>query len=173
MNTLGTVQPGTPQPVWVATIHRVARGCALAGGLLLCGLAVLVVASVLGRELLQRPIPGDFEIVAFGTAITVFLCLPYCQLRRGNLMVDFFLSGVSRRIHACLDGVAAIVFGMLSCVIGWRMAAGMLDAIAYRDITMILGLSNWWVYPFAVGCFFLLAAACVVTALRDWGNREW
>jgi len=173
MNAGAAIPPVTTQPAWVSTIHRVARACALAAGLLMCGLAALLVASVLGRELFKRPIPGDFEIVAFGTAITVFLCLPYCQLRRGNLVVDFFLSGSSRRIRALLDGFAAILFGALSCMIGWRMAAGMVDAIAYRDISMILGLSNWWVYPFAIGGFFLLAATCLVTAYREWGEHEW
>lgn len=139
----------------------------------MCGLAVLVVVSVFGREFFRRPIPGDFEIVAFGTAVTVFLCLPYCQLRRGNLNVDFFLSGAPPGARAVLDGVAAILFGALACVIGWRMAVGMQDAIVYRDISMILGLANWWVYPFAVGSFFLLAATCVVTALRDWRDYQW
>lgn len=161
------------QPPWVAIVHRAARACALGGGILMCLMAALVVVSIVGRELLRRPIPGDFEIVAFGMAVTAFLCLPYCQLTRGNLVVDFFLSGAPPRFRAILDGISAVLFGALALVIGWRMAAGLLDAITYRDISMILGLPYWWAYPFAVFSFFLLAATCLVTTLRDWGGRPW
>ena len=160
-------------PSWVVIVRQAARNCALLAGLLLCLLALLVVVSVIGRTLLRRPVPGDFELVEMGTAIVLFLCLPYCQLERGNLLVDFFLSGASLKIKAALDACAAALAGLLALLFAWRMTVGMIDAIAYADISMILGLPLWWAYPFAVGSFLLLAAACVVTLVQDLGGHRW
>ncbi|MBM3525987.1 MAG: TRAP transporter small permease, partial [Alphaproteobacteria bacterium] len=44
-------------------LDRLAGVIAILGGMLALALAGLVVASVLGRWLFGRPVPGDFEIV--------------------------------------------------------------------------------------------------------------
>jgi TRAP-type C4-dicarboxylate transport system permease small subunit len=169
---MNAMHESTARPVssaWPGIIERAARICALLGGGLICAMAALVLVSVLGRELLARPVPGDFELVSFGVAVSAFLCLPYCQLSRGHLMVDFFLSGASGRLRAMLDALSAAAFGGLALLLGWRMTLGMFDAFIYRDISVILGLSYWWAYPFAVVSLLLLAATCLLTAMRDWG----
>ncbi|MFO1376110.1 MAG: TRAP transporter small permease [Steroidobacteraceae bacterium] len=151
---------------WIAFVERAARAAALLGGALILLMALLVLASVIGRELFARPVPGDFEIVGFGMAVSAFLCLPWCQLTRGHLVVDFFLAHAPAGIRAALDATSAVILGMLALLLGWRMAAGMLDAFRYRDISVILGLPYWWAYPFAVVSLLLLAATCLVTARR-------
>ena len=53
------------------------------------------------------PINGDFELVQMATAIAVFSFLPYCQARRGNIVVDTFTSWLPRarqRLHRCVLG---------------------------------------------------------------------
>ena len=151
---------------WMAFVERAARAAAVLGGVMILLMALLVLTSVLGRELFARPVPGDFEIVGFGMAISAFLCLPWCQLTRGHLVVDFFLAHTPARVRAALDATAAVILGILALLLGWRMAAGMVDAFRYRDISVILGLPYWWAYPFAVVSLLLLAAACLVTARR-------
>ena len=153
-------------PRWIAFVERAARVAALLGGVLILLMALLVLASVIGRELVARPVPGDFEIVGFGMAISAFLCLPWCQLTRGHLVVDFFLAHAPAGVRAALDATAALILGVLALLLGWRMAAGALDAFRYRDISVILGLPYWWAYPFAVVSLLLLAATCLVTARR-------
>lgn len=159
-------------PVFANVVQRLARGFALAGGGVLAVLSVLVVVSVVGRVVLGRPVPGDFEIVATGTAVAVFLCLPYCQLQRGNLLVDLFLSRWSPRVVAWLDVASAILLALLGLLFAWRMSLGLRDAVVYADISIILGYPLWWAYPFAVASFLLLACACVVTAVDDLQGLE-
>ncbi|RMF97812.1 MAG: TRAP transporter small permease [Gammaproteobacteria bacterium] len=154
------------EPAWAGAIRWLARGFALAGAGLLGLLAVLVCASVAGRVLFGRPVPGDFEIVAAGTAVAVFLCLPWCQLSHGNLLVDLFLTRLSVRFAAWLDALSAALLMLLALLFAWRMALGLRDAIRYEDVSIILGFPLWWAYPFAVASFLLLAACCLVTA-RD------
>lgn len=148
-------------------VESLARAFALVGGGVLGLLSLLVVTSVIGRVSIGRPVPGDFEVVATGTAIAIFLCLPYCQLRRGNLIVDLFLARWSPRIAMWLDVLAAGLLAGVALVFAWRMALGLRDAIAYEDVSIILGFSLWWAYPFAVAAFALLACACLVTASQD------
>ena len=45
-------------------------------------------ASVIGRNLLERTLVGDFEL----TGVAIAMYMPWCQLRRGNILVDFFTS---------------------------------------------------------------------------------
>jgi TRAP-type C4-dicarboxylate transport system permease small subunit len=145
-------------------VGQLARTFALAGCSLLGALALLVLVSVLGRVLFGRPVPGDFEIVATGTAVAIFLCLPYCQLERGNLIVDLFLSRLSPRLVRLLDAGSALLLAGLALLFAWRMALGLRDAYVNEDVSIILGYPLWWAYPFAVASFLLLACACAVTA---------
>jgi len=166
-------QPGQNDPAApVRVIYALAKAFAVAGGLLLCMLAGLVVISIIGNATFGRPVPGEFEIVAIGTAIVIFLCLPYCQLQRGNVAVDLFLSGASLRLRRALDMIAAGLFALLALLFAWRMGAGLVDAIHYRNVSVILSIPLWWAYPPAIASFLLLAVSCVVTAIEDIQRRE-
>ncbi|MGH7311303.1 MAG: TRAP transporter small permease, partial [Candidatus Rokuibacteriota bacterium] len=67
-----------------------ARAFALAGGAVLVLITGMAVASIVGRAVLGTPVPGDFELVQVGCGAAIAAFLPYCQLRRGNIIVDFF-----------------------------------------------------------------------------------
>ena len=70
-------------------LYRISRALAIIGGVVLCGLAALTTVSIIGRSAFSAPIRGDFEFVAIGTGIAIFFCLPWCQMVRGNVIVDF------------------------------------------------------------------------------------
>ena len=156
----------TPRP-FATTVRRLAVVFALGGAGLLGALALLVVISVFGRVVFGRPVPGDFEIVATGTAVAVFLCLPYCQITRGNLVVDLFLDRVSPWFARLLDALSAVLFGFLALLFAWRMCLGLVDVYRYQDVSIILGFPLWWAYPFAIASFLVLACACAVTCVED------
>src|SRR5262245_52565669 len=81
-------------------LFNIARIMALIGGLLCCVMAVIVTVSVGGRYLLSSPVPGDYDIVAILSGCAIFAFLPYCQLMRGNVIVDFFTTRASPRFRA-------------------------------------------------------------------------
>jgi TRAP-type C4-dicarboxylate transport system permease small subunit len=151
-------------------LFRAASAFAVAGGVILCGLTAITVVSVIGRAALERPIPGDFELVAIGTGIAAFLCLPYCQLKRGHVTVDFLMARMAPRLAAVLDVIAALLCATIALLFAWRMTLGLIDAVRDRDVTIILGVPLWWAFPFAIASFALLAACCLSTARRDLWN---
>ena len=59
--------------VFSKQLHNLSSAFAIVGGATLIILVILVVTSIIGRAIFSRPVPGDFEIVAIGTAISVFL----------------------------------------------------------------------------------------------------
>jgi len=149
-------------------LHRLSSAFAILGGVVLVLMTVLVVASVLGRAIFSRPVPGDFEIVGIGTAVSVFLFLPYCYLQRGNVAVDIFISHMPPGVQCVMDLLAGALFGTIAGLFSWRMLFGLADTIRYADSSMIVGLPLWWAYPFGVASFGLLAVSCFYVALAQY-----
>ena len=151
-------------------LHQLSSWFANAGGVVLSSMVTLVVISIVGRALFSRPVPGDFEIVALGTAVAVFLFLPYCYMQRGNVAVDIFISRMPARVQRAMDVLAASLFGLVAALFAWRTVYGLADTIRNGDISMILGFPVWVVYPFGVASFLLLAVCCFYTAADTMGS---
>jgi len=121
--------------------------------------------SVIGRALFQAPLQGDVEIVQMGIALSLSLCLPWCQWRGANILVDFFTQSASPQAVSRLDALGSLLLALMYAVLSWRSAAG--AAVAYEsfEATMILGLPMWWAYAcLAPG----LALAALVAMLQAW-----
>ena len=130
-------------PGW---LERACALFALLGGAVLTALALMSVASIAGRTLFSRPLPGDYELVQTGCAVFVALCLPYCQLKRANIIVDFFTTNASPRAQLCLDAFGALLLALVMLLIAWRTGAGVFTMRASGETTTILGMPAWWTY---------------------------
>jgi TRAP-type C4-dicarboxylate transport system permease small subunit len=150
-----------------------ARAFAFAGGAVLVALIGMSVASIAGRTLLGRPVPGDFELVQVGCGAAIAAFLPYCQLRRGNIIVDFFTVRAGRRVRGALDALGALLVAVVMALLAWRTAAGMLTVKAAGEITMIVGFPVWLGYAAIVPSLALTALTGLATAREAWsGARE-
>ena len=127
-------------------LRRVCLWCAVAGCLTACAVAVLTVTSIIGRTWWSRPIPGDVELSQFGIALCIALCLPWCQLQRGNIIVDFFTQRSDPRTRRWLDGMGSLLLAVMVGLLAWRSAAGALAVGEAQETTMILGLPRWVSY---------------------------
>lgn len=140
---------------------------ALFGGFVMVGLAAMVVVSVIGRWVISKPIFGDFEMVALGTAVAVSLFMPYCHMKRGNIIVDLFLSHAPRRVQSFFDVLGSLFLGAIAGMLTWRMYLGAFDVLKYNETTYILALPLWWAFPFMVFAFGLLTLTCLYVATQD------
>jgi len=152
--------------------RKLASGFAVAGGLIFCLMALLVLTSILGRFIFLLPVPGDFEIVGIGTAISIFLCLPYCQLHRGNVTVDLFVAAMPRNAQLGLEIMASCLYAVIALLFAWHMTQGLMDMFVQGDITIILGIPLWIVFPVAVGSFLLLGICSLLIAFQDYKSIE-
>ncbi len=156
----------------VALLEKVCRAFAIFGGLILVGLSFVTVASVLGRYLFNTPISGDFEMVEIGCAIGVSTFLPYCQLRQGNVIVDFFTHNLPGKLRNILDAMGCILLTLMAFLIAWRSGLGGYDLYRYNDQTMILQFPTWVGFTIIIPCFVLLTLVGLVTAWRALGGRH-
>jgi TRAP-type C4-dicarboxylate transport system permease small subunit len=148
-------------------LHRIATGVALLGGLVLFALTLLTVISVVGRAVFSAPIPGDFELIELGMAVAIFAFLPYCQIVRGNVIVDLFTSRARPRTKALLDGIGNLLFTAIAALLTWRVALGGLEIRSYRETTMVLQVPVWWGYLAAVVFLAFLTMVCAYTVWRS------
>jgi TRAP-type C4-dicarboxylate transport system permease small subunit len=127
-------------------LDRLCEASAFVGGAVLTALALMSVWSIGGRWLFSRPLQGDYELVQMGCAIFVASCLPYCQLKYGNIIIDFFTVNAGLRTQARLDAVGALLLGLVMLLVAWRTGVGLISIRASNETTTILGLPTWWTY---------------------------
>ena len=147
-------------------LRRLALGFALAGVLAALAVALMVVASIAGRSLASYPIPGDVEITQFGVALCISLCLPWSQLQRANIIVDFFTQNLPERRVRLLDGIGAVLLALMCALLAWRTGAGAIAVHQARETSMILALPMWWAYASLAPGLALAALIAVVQGTR-------
>jgi TRAP-type C4-dicarboxylate transport system permease small subunit len=147
-------------------LSALAAFCAILAGILLTVITMMTCVSVLGRNTTGTTLVGDFELtgVAAGAAIALFL--PWCQVRRGNIIVDFFTSRASARTTAWLDRMGAGLLALVMGLLAWRTLLGGLSAWRTQSASMMLGFPEWIVYCFMVPPLFLTAAIALWQAVR-------
>jgi TRAP-type C4-dicarboxylate transport system permease small subunit len=141
---------------------------ALAGCVALAVCALVTVVSVLGRFFFSAPIPGDIEIVALLMGAGVSLCLPYCQIKRGNVVVDIFTHNAPPRVRIALDLLGCLSIALIGAILAWRMGLGGIELRSSADETMVLRLPTWIVFPVIVPSMALLALAGMIGAWQEW-----
>ena len=154
---------GTPAPAGSETglrlLDGLARLLALFGGALAVCLALLVSTSITLRALGLGGVRGDFEFVQMGVALIVFAFMPWCQARRGNVMVDSFTTRLPPRFQAALDALWEVVFAGMMALIAWRLGAGALEAARSSTTTMVLLLP---IAPAIAACAILAGFTALV-----------
>jgi TRAP-type C4-dicarboxylate transport system permease small subunit len=138
-------------------IEALAQTFAFLGGAVLVAMTLMSVASIIGRVTIGTPVQGDFELVQVGCAVGLAAFLPWCQLRRANIIVDFFTTGASKPVQSVLDAIGALLVALVMVVVCWRTAAGMQSVRAAGETTMIIGLPIWYGYAAMVPSFGLCA----------------
>ena len=153
-------------------LEHVCRWFAIVGGAVLVAMTLMSVASIVGRSLFGKPVPGDFELIQIGCAICVAAFLPSCQMQGGNIIVDFFTVRSSERTRAWLDSFGALLVAVVMLLVGWRTGAGALAVKASGETSMIMGFPSWIGYAFMVPGFALTALAATYNAYSAWCGRN-
>lgn len=151
-------------------LEAACRFLALAGGAILAALILMSAASIVGR-VIGRPIQGDFELMQFGCAVAIAFFLPYCQIRRSNIIVDFFTAQADPRARSMLDAVGALLLGLTMGFVAWRTGAGAVAMKASGESSMIMGVPIWYAYALMTPAFALTALAGLQTAILSWRAR--
>jgi TRAP-type C4-dicarboxylate transport system permease small subunit len=152
-------------------LELLARGCAIAAGLLLTVITLMTCVSLIGRNTTGWTIAGDFELTGSAAGAAIALFLPWCQVRRGNIIVDFFTAKAGAGTNAALDRVGALLLGIVMALLTWRSAIGGWNAWTSQSGSMMLGFPEWIVYCGIVPPLALTAAIGFAQAMRGFGSE--
>lgn len=143
-----------------------ARLFAIVAGVLLTFITLMTCTSIIGREFFSNAISGDFELSGAATGAAIAMFMPWCQAKRGNIIVDFFTTHCSDATNAAMDRLGAAILALCFALLAWRTAMGGLSAYTANSGTMILGFPEWIVYacmspPFVLTSLIALAQVFV------------
>jgi len=138
-------------------LPTLARICAVLAGLLMTVITLVTCGNLILRNTTGDAMAGAFELTAVASGAAIALFMPLCQVRQGNIIVDFFTSGCSEATTAVMDRIGAFVLAAVFALLAWRTALGGLSAYNAHSLTMLMEFPEWIVYaamvpPFALAC---------------------
>ena len=154
------------------TLELLAKACAVAAGVLLTVITLMTCVSVIGRNTTGWTIVGDFELTGAAAGAAIALFMPWCQLRRGNISVDFFTARASRQTQRRLERIGALLLGLVMALMSWRATVGALNAWRSQSGSMMLGFPEWIVYACIVPAFALTSLIALAQVVRGFGDAE-
>lgn len=124
-------------------LERIARLCSILGGLVMTALMLMTCYSLIGRNFFGSALIGDFELTGVGAGAAIALFMPLCQLKRENIIVDFFTARCSESFNARLDRLGALLMMVIFFLLSWRCGAAAINAKETMAASMLLEFPDW------------------------------
>ena len=156
----------------MGVLEKLAKLCAILAGVLLTGITLMTCGSLIGRNTVGVSIVGAFELtgVAAGAAIALFM--PLCQLRRGNIIVDFFTAKLRPSTNDKLDRLGAVLLAAIFALLAWRTSLGGWNSYSTNSETQIMGFPEWITYASMVPAFVLAGLIALSQAVLGFGDAD-
>lgn len=125
---------------------RAARWLALIGLIGLVGLALITIADVLMRWLLNSPMDGVADLGRLIVAVVVSTFFPLALAERRHISIKFLGSAFGPRGRAWLEFFSALVTMVFFTVLLWELFKFTEELFESGETTWILGLpvAPWW-----------------------------
>ncbi len=153
-------------------LERLARLCSILGGLLMTGLMLMTCYSLIGRNLLDTALIGDFELTGIGSGMAIALFMPLCQLKHENIIVDFFTANRSALFNHRLDRLGDMLMTVIFALLAWRCALAAINAKETMGASMLLGFPDWVVFTGMSIPFGLTAFIAAMQTLSKFNPEE-
>lgn len=147
-------------------LQSLAKLSAILAGVLLTVITLMSCISLIGRNTVGITLVGDFELTGVATGAAIALFMPWCQIKRGNIIVDFFTAKANTAVNERLDRLGAFLVALVFALLAWRTTLGGLNAYATGSSSMMMGLPEWIVYVAMVPPFVLTTLIALYQALR-------
>jgi TRAP-type C4-dicarboxylate transport system permease small subunit len=143
-------------------LQSLAKLCAILAGVLLTAITLMTCLSLIGRNTIGWTLIGDFELTGVATGAAIALFMPWCQLKNGNIIVDFFTAKASACAIRKFDQLGTFLLALVFALLAWRTTLGSINAYQTGSSSMMMGLPEWIVYvamvpPFVLTCLIALA----------------
>ncbi len=154
------------------TLETLAAWWAIAGGVLLLAITVVTsynVAAFTAGGMLEAlgvnvdGLPGYEDFVRLMISCAALMFFPYCQLSRGHVAVEIFVSALPARLRGALDRAWTALIALTAVFLGIMMVVGLIETRDDRTSTSILGWVEW---PFYIPGAISLALWAAIAAMQ-------
>ena len=148
---------------------RILNGVAIAGGLTLLAVMLLVSTTVFFRYVLNQPILGDQELVEMGMPLVVMAAMPFAALKGAHIRVDVLDRAIGEFGRFWGDVFARSVSCIVLVLLVRKTFAKTLDAHKYNDVTNMIEIPVAIAYAaitVGMGLFAVVLAAQLIGQLR-------
>lgn len=132
------------------------------GATVLFAMMMLTAVDVVGRYLLNRPVPGAFEVTEMMLAALIYCGLPLVSQRREHIVIDTFDYLMSRRVKRGLDMTAEVLCSATLFGLAWLVFGRAARVAQYGDTTTVLKL------PLAPVAYLMAAMLLVGAIIHLW-----
>jgi len=132
------------------------KSMAISGGMLFIVLIAMSLVSIIGRKLGFGSVNGDIELMQAGTAVAATAFLPYCTLLGEHIKVDFFTENMRDSLKRPIDGIAEVLFCIVSGILVWRTVLSTIATYESEEVTTLVSLPLWIPTALLVPGLFLM-----------------
>ena len=118
----------------------------------------IITFDVLGRNLLNKPLKGTYEMTELGAALLVFFALAITHRKDDHITIDFFVERFSEKVRNIIKGIVEIVIAVILFIMSKNIFDNALRMMERKTTTTDLALS---LYPF----LFLITFTLIIFAL--------
>ena len=148
-------------------LYKYSTVLAIFGSFIIGFMGLTITISVIGRATGIGSITGIYDLIEIWTCTAIFAVLPYCQLMRENVIVDFILTRASTRTKAICDAAGSLIFLLIGALLTWRLIYGGIDMYNNNESFTTIGFPRWLSFPYATLCMILLIIICFYTLGRS------
>jgi TRAP-type C4-dicarboxylate transport system permease small subunit len=148
-------------------LYKYSAALAIFGSFIIGFMGLSIAVSVIGRATGIGSISGIYDLIEIWTCTAIFAVLPYCQLTRENVIVDFILTRASTRMKAICDAAGSLIFLLIGILLTWRLIYGGIDMYNNNESFTTIGFPRWLSFPYATLCMTLLIVVCFYTLARS------
>ena len=126
----------------------ISKPSALIGVLGLLGVAVLTIANVIGRWLLDQPLIGIHDLFGLAVIIVVAACFPTGVMQRKHVAIRFLGAWLGPRVSRILDTFGAVFTVAFLAVVAWQVTTEAIEKMSSGEYTLVMKLATgpiWWV----------------------------
>jgi TRAP-type C4-dicarboxylate transport system permease small subunit len=98
--------------------------------------------------------------------------MPWCQFKRGNIMVDFFTAKASSSMQERMERMGALLLAAVMALMTWRTTLGGINAWTSNSGTMMLNFPEWIIYSAMVPPLALTALIALRQAVFGFADEQ-
>lgn len=113
------------------------------GAIAIFALMWLTIAEVLGRRLLNMPVPGAIDYIEVGMIAFAFMGVAYCQRLNGHVRMDLLLGSLKGRLLWGVEAFAVAAAASYAAIIVYAGAQDAWRSYDLGDDTIDIHLQVW------------------------------